>query len=59
MTPRLAYSPKEVVEQTGLSRNAVYRAIKSGNLKSVRLGDKKILIPNWALDELLQNPKTN
>lgn len=54
MTDRYAFSPKELVQLTGLSRNMVYRAIKSGELRAVRVGKKRILIPMWAVEEFLQ-----
>lgn len=54
MTDRYAFSPKELVRMTGLSRNMIYRAIKSGELKAVRVGKKRLLIPLWAVEEFLQ-----
>jgi excisionase family DNA binding protein len=35
---RLAYSAKEVAELTGLHRNEIYRLLRVGELKSIRLG---------------------
>jgi len=49
-----AFSVKEVMEQTGLSRNLVYELIHGGKLKFIRAGGKRILIPAWALDEFLR-----
>lgn len=51
---RKAFSVKEVMEQTGLSRNLVYELVHGGKLKFIRAGDKRILIPAWALDEFLR-----
>lgn len=52
MVDRIAFSPQEVMLQTGLSRTTVYKAIKDGTIKSVRLGDR-ILVPKWFIEELL------
>lgn len=58
MDERAAFSPKEVIEKTGLSKNTVYRALKNGDIKSVRIGGR-ILIPQWAIEQLLREPITH
>lgn len=54
MTDRIAYSPREIIKKTGLSRNTIYRAIKNGQIKSVRVGTR-ILIPKWAIEEVMNH----
>lgn len=49
-----AYSVKEVMKLTGLSRNLTYELIHTGKLKAVRAGEKRIIIPAWSLDEFLK-----
>lgn len=52
---RLTYSVAEVVRLSGLSRQEVYRRIKTGELNSIRVGAKggKFAIPTSALSNLL------
>ncbi|WP_018466052.1 helix-turn-helix domain-containing protein [Calidithermus timidus] len=52
---RLAYSVKEVAELTGLSRNEIYRLLRTGELRSIRLGHR-FLIPRSVLEEWLRSP---
>ena len=49
---RLAYTVEEVRQLLGLGRQAVYRAVNSGEIPSVRIG-KRILVPKAALEALL------
>ncbi len=56
MADRYAFSPMDLVRMTGLSRNTIYGAVKNGELKAVRVGKKRILIPFWAVEEFLQCP---
>ena len=46
------YSVGEFVEISGLSRNGVYKLVKSGDIPSVRIG-KRILIQKASADALL------
>ena len=61
MAVKQAYSPKEVGEILGLGRTALYAAIRSREIPSVKVGGK-ILIPKAAIDDLLAGtlkaPKT-
>ncbi len=41
---RLAYTPNEVAAKVGVSRSHVYRAIGSGRLRAVKLGDGSRLL---------------
>lgn len=56
MQPKAAFSVKEVREATGISRNLIFKLILTGRLKHIKAGDRKILIPAWALDEFLRVP---
>jgi len=47
-----AYTPKEVAEELRMGINQVYAGIKSGQIPSVRIGNK-ILVPSLGLDRLL------
>ncbi len=50
---RLTLTVKETQIILGLSRSAVYQAIETGEIPSVRIG-KRILIPKAALYRLLE-----
>lgn len=52
MAVRQAYTPKEVGKILGLARTALYAAIRSGEIKSFRIGGK-ILISKAVIDRLL------
>ncbi|AEG16990.1 DNA binding domain protein, excisionase family [Desulfofundulus kuznetsovii DSM 6115] len=57
MSERLAYEVKEVYTKIlPLGRVTVYELIKSGKLKSIRVG-KKILVPAWAIEEFLRETR--
>ncbi|WP_327093296.1 helix-turn-helix domain-containing protein [Nonomuraea sp. NBC_01738] len=47
---KIFYRPKEAAEALGMSRTAVFRFIKSGELRSIK-HDGYRLIPAGALDE--------
>lgn len=40
----------------GMSRSAIYRAIAAGDIPSVRVGGRRIYVPNARLREVLQLP---
>lgn len=46
----LFYRPKDAAVLLGMSRTAVFRLIKTGELKSIK-EDGYRLVPRWALDE--------
>jgi excisionase family DNA binding protein len=50
---RMAYSPMEAASALGLCLNSIYKMLKRGQLKGVRI-DRKILIPKAELERLLQ-----
>jgi len=49
---RMAYSPMEAASKLGLCLNSIYKMIKRGQLKGIRV-DRKILIPKTELERLL------
>ncbi len=53
--PRATYSIKDVMALFGLSRSAVYLALKTGEIPSFRIG-KRVLIPKEAIDKMLAGP---
>lgn len=44
---------KDVMQITGLSRNTVGKLITTGQLKAVKAGERRWIIPAWALDKFL------
>ena len=48
-----ALKPHEAFYQLGISRNIGYELIHSGRLHHIKVG-RRILIPVWAVDELLE-----
>ncbi|HVZ06235.1 helix-turn-helix domain-containing protein [Hyphomicrobium sp.] len=44
MTEKLAYSPKEATEAAPVGRTFLYEAIKSGALKTRKLGRKRLIL---------------
>lgn len=52
-TTKKVYQIKEVCNLTELSRNTVMKLITTGQLKAVKAGQRRWLIPSWALDEFL------
>jgi len=49
---RMAYSPQEAASMLGLCLNSVYKMLKRGQLRGVKV-DRKILIPKSELVRLL------
>ncbi|WP_354696319.1 helix-turn-helix domain-containing protein [Elongatibacter sediminis] len=50
MTIKLCYSPAESAEQLGICKNHIYKYLDSGELRSFKLGQRR-LINREALDE--------
>ncbi|MFY9812957.1 MAG: helix-turn-helix domain-containing protein [Dehalococcoidales bacterium] len=49
---RMAYSPMEAASSLGLCLNSIYKMLKRGQLRGVKI-DRKILIPKSELERLL------
>jgi excisionase family DNA binding protein len=56
MEEREVYTPKEVMVILRLSKNAVYQAIRNGEIHSVHIGDR-YLIPAKSLEKMLSGEK--
>jgi excisionase family DNA binding protein len=54
---RLAYRPSEAARALGVSVTTVQRMIREGRLVTVDTGTRRIVIPRWSLEELLQVPQ--
>ncbi len=52
-TERRTMTVDEVAKVLGLGRNAAYNAVKSGEIPSIRIGNK-YLIPMAAIDAMLE-----
>ncbi len=53
---KLAYSVREAVMATGLSRSSLYRAIKGLKLKSRRVGGRRVIMTDHLLEFLRGTP---
>lgn len=56
-TDRLAYTYKEAVEATRLSRSTLANAVNTGHLKVVRHG-RRVLIPRAELERFINDGST-
>lgn len=54
---KLAISVDEAARILGISRNLAYEAVRRGDIPSIRVGQKRILIPVRALERLLDGEK--
>ena len=54
---RLCITVPEAPEMLGISRNFAYELVKRGELPSIRLGEKRILIPKIALEKRLEEAR--
>jgi len=52
---RMAYSPGEVARIMGIARSTVYAAMDRGDIRSIRLGGRR-LIARTEVDRLLSDP---
>lgn len=52
MAAKQVYSPKEVGEILGLGRTALYAALRSGEIRSFKIGGK-VMIAKATIDALL------
>lgn len=55
---KIAFSPKEAAITLGLCLYTIYKLLKEGRLKAVKL-DRKILIPRTEIDRLLRPVSPN
>ena len=56
---KLVYTVEEVAELLSLSRPTAYAAVKSGIIPSIRVSERRIVIPKKLLEELLSITEPN
>ena len=56
---RKAVSPLEAFRLLGISRTVGYELLRTGAIRSVRAGRRRILVPIKAIDEYLDGPAAN
>lgn len=54
---KLAFNIPEACLILGVSRPTIEKMIRQGILKTVKAGEKRYLIPNWAIHEFLNSPQ--
>lgn len=54
--PELVYTVKEVATRLKCSQGTVRNMIDEGQLYAVRLHMRRLVVPKWALDDLLARP---
>jgi excisionase family DNA binding protein len=54
MTEPLLYSVNQVAQILNIGRTGTYDLIRSGRLKSVKIGSSR-RIPSWAIEQFLQS----
>lgn len=52
---RKSYSLEEARQVLGISRSLVYKLAHNGTLPTVRLGERRLVVPVWAIDNILKN----
>lgn len=56
MEVKKVYTPREIMEIFRLSKNAVYQALKTGEIYSIHIGDR-YLIPAREIERMLNGEK--
>jgi len=54
---KLVFNITETCLILGVSRPTIEKMIRQGNLKTIKAGDKRYLIPNWAIHKFLNSPQ--
>lgn len=49
------YDVAEAGRRLGIGRNLAYSLVRSGEIPSIRLGARRLVVPRIALDEMLRN----
>jgi excisionase family DNA binding protein len=57
-TLALTYDAKAAARVLGVSRWTLYRAIKSGEVPTLSICSRKVLIPRWWVDAQVSAPTT-
>lgn len=50
--PKLSFTVEQAIDATGLNRNAMYRAMTSGEIRSFKVGKRRMVSAN-ALQEFI------
>ena len=53
ITQEKLFTPAEIAEKLGMTRENVYRMIKAGELHAIKLSPRRVRIPERSLEELL------
>ena len=56
--PSVVYTVREVADRLKVSSGTVRNMIDEGQLYAVRLHKRRIVVPKWALDDLVARPST-
>lgn len=56
MTERMTLTVAEAAKSIGISRNLAYELVRQGQIPSLRLGQKRVVVPRAALEEFLATP---
>jgi len=56
--PSVVYTVREVADRLKVSAGTVRNMIDEGQLYAVRLHKRRIVVPKWALDDLVARPST-
>lgn len=57
VTP-LAVSPNDAAPLSGLGRTTIYAAISSGDLRSIKIGNRRLIMVDWLRDWMLRHEVT-
>jgi len=50
----MGITPGEAFRKLGISRALGYKLIKNGTIKAVRIGERRLVVPLAALEQLLE-----
>lgn len=54
MNNRLTLTIDEAAEMLGVSRDTVYRAVRAGQIPTLKLGARRLVIPRAAFERMLE-----
>jgi excisionase family DNA binding protein len=54
MDEKRTYSVNEAARILGIGRNLAYKLVRNGDIKAIRLGDKRIVVSKIVLEDLLK-----
>ena len=60
---KLVYTVPEVAKKIGIARGEAYKLARSGRIPTIRIGEKRIIVPvqafeNWLSQRALENLNT-